>query len=571
MNPWLRSARGGICRRPDRCGRAGRGRAGAFRRAALSDVRDAGRAHAGAGAARAPARSVARLQSRAGAVRRPGAGALPARQASGSSAISARPIRAAPPSGFLRWRASRGSRRRASRWSKATICAARCRRRTLPRARPTARSAARCVATIISANVYLGARPIARSARAGRRHRGDRARRRFRAGARSADARVRLARRRLGPPRGRHARGSSAGMRRADHRRLFRRSAVQDVPGMADIGYPIAEIVRDGGIVIGKPAGTGGRVDRLTVIEQMLYEIHDPAAYLAPDVVLDLTDVDGRGDRARPRPRQRRARQAGARRRSRPPSASMAACSARPRFPMPARMPRRAPGSPPKSIAARMHARARADVSDRCDRRRQRAWRRRRHVRARSQRGAGRHAAALRRAIVRCRGGRDSAGRSGGALLRGSGRRRRRAPADHAAARQRLLPDRAFVRAADASPCSGAAHEPAHREAARDRQCALRRQGQPAQHRAGLPRSGALRGHRAAGHRRARRRGFRRIASRRAWCATTCRSSPPSTSCSTTCWKAASTQASASTATASRCRSFCWTIPLQIENQETGS
>jgi acyclic terpene utilization AtuA family protein len=66
----------------------------------------------------------------------------------------------------------------------------------------------------------------------------------------------------------------------------------KSVPGMAEIGYPIAEIDADGDIVVTKPDGSGGRVDRQTVIEQLLYEIHDPAAYLAPDVVLDVTDVE---------------------------------------------------------------------------------------------------------------------------------------------------------------------------------------------------------------------------------------------------------------------------------------
>ncbi len=65
----------------------------------------------------------------------------------------------------------------------------------------------------------------------------------------------------------------------------------KQAPGMAELGYPIAEIDADGGIVITKPSGTGGRVDRMTVIEQMLYEVHDPSAYLAPDVILDLSDV----------------------------------------------------------------------------------------------------------------------------------------------------------------------------------------------------------------------------------------------------------------------------------------
>jgi hypothetical protein len=71
----------------------------------------------------------------------------------------------------------------------------------------------------------------------------------------------------------------------------FADPGVKDVPGLPEVGYPLAEIDADGTIVIGKPAGTGGRVDRQTVIEQVLYEIHDPAAYLVPDVVLDLTDV----------------------------------------------------------------------------------------------------------------------------------------------------------------------------------------------------------------------------------------------------------------------------------------
>src|SRR4029453_8177899 len=67
----------------------------------------------------------------------------------------------------------------------------------------------------------------------------------------------------------------------------------------------------DGSIEIGKPSGSGGRLDRLTCTEQALYEIHNPARYITPDSVLDVPDVlfeelgpdrvRGRGARALPR------------------------------------------------------------------------------------------------------------------------------------------------------------------------------------------------------------------------------------------------------------------------------
>jgi hypothetical protein len=86
----------------------------------------------------------------------------------------------------------------------------------------------------------------------------------------------------------------------------------KDVPDLDAVGFPIAEIAADGSFFITKADATGGVVDSRTVKEQLLYELHDPAAYLTPDVVADISEAEiaelgenrvaVRGVRGHPRP-----------------------------------------------------------------------------------------------------------------------------------------------------------------------------------------------------------------------------------------------------------------------------
>ena len=58
------------------------------------------------------------------------------------------------------------------------------------------------------------------------------------------------------------------------------------------VGFPIAIVEQNGDATITKLPGTGGLVNRLTVIEQLLYEIGDPSDYKHTDVTVDFSTTE---------------------------------------------------------------------------------------------------------------------------------------------------------------------------------------------------------------------------------------------------------------------------------------
>lgn len=80
----------------------------------------------------------------------------------------------------------------------------------------------------------------------------------------------------------------------------------------ARLGYPIGELQRDGSAIIRLLDGEPGRLNAAGCTLQLLYEVHDPRAYITPDAVLDFSAIEFEqigpnrvrmtGARAHPRP-----------------------------------------------------------------------------------------------------------------------------------------------------------------------------------------------------------------------------------------------------------------------------
>lgn len=64
-----------------------------------------------------------------------------------------------------------------------------------------------------------------------------------------------------------------------------------DPADLHHLGYPIAHVEPDGSFILTKTPDMPGIVNTSTVKEQLLYEVHDPANYITPDVIADFTTL----------------------------------------------------------------------------------------------------------------------------------------------------------------------------------------------------------------------------------------------------------------------------------------
>lgn len=65
----------------------------------------------------------------------------------------------------------------------------------------------------------------------------------------------------------------------------------KEVPDLYKLGFPMVEIDETGAFTVTKVEGSGGLVCTDICKEQMIYEIHNPKAYMTPDAVADFSEV----------------------------------------------------------------------------------------------------------------------------------------------------------------------------------------------------------------------------------------------------------------------------------------
>ena len=65
----------------------------------------------------------------------------------------------------------------------------------------------------------------------------------------------------------------------------------KEVPDLDKLGFPLIEVWENGVFAVSKTEASGGLVSVDTCKEQMIYEIHNPCAYMTPDAVADFSKV----------------------------------------------------------------------------------------------------------------------------------------------------------------------------------------------------------------------------------------------------------------------------------------